>query len=99
MCVDVWHFKNKHAVTHEYCQLHCNSAKYPKLLKDDDLWWFNTSVTEQTNAWLGGYHSILCEMHVIKYNFFLDKMIHLWNIQVIKHLAERGHSPHSPHSL
>ena len=32
MCVDAWHFHNKHAVTHQYCQLHCNPAQYPELM-------------------------------------------------------------------
>jgi len=32
MCVDAWHFRNKHAVSHQYCQLHCNPAKYPELM-------------------------------------------------------------------
>lgn len=32
MCVDVWHFRNKHAVTHKYCQVNCNPAMYPELM-------------------------------------------------------------------
>ncbi|KAJ7189855.1 hypothetical protein GGX14DRAFT_607746 [Mycena pura] len=58
MCVDVWHFLNKHAVTHHFCQEFCNPADYPELLGPDGKWFFNTSVTEQTNVWLGGYHSM-----------------------------------------
>ncbi|KAJ3497491.1 hypothetical protein NLJ89_g10345 [Agrocybe chaxingu] len=58
MCVDVWHFRNKHKVTHAYCQKHCNPIKYPELLDEFGKWFFNTSVAEQINAWLGGYLSI-----------------------------------------
>jgi len=42
---------------------------------DDNGWFFNSSIAEQTNVWLGVYHSICCEMLVDKYNFFLDEMI------------------------
>jgi hypothetical protein len=47
MCVDAWHFRNKHAITHQYCQLHCNPAKYPKLMDATSSWFFNTSIAEQ----------------------------------------------------
>jgi len=57
MCVDVWHFRNKHKSTHEYCQKHCNPIQYPELLNETGKWYFNTSVAEQVNAWLGGYLS------------------------------------------
>jgi hypothetical protein len=77
MCVDVWHFLNKHQVTHEYCQKHCNPAMYKELLDEFGRWFFNTSVAEQTNAWLQGYHSICREMLPVKYDFFLDEMIRL----------------------
>jgi hypothetical protein len=93
MCVDAWHFRNKHAVTHQYCQLNCNPAKYPELMDEFGAWFFNTSVAEQTNAWLGGYHSICREMLPEKYNFFLDEMIRLRNIEVIRRLGEQGHHP------
>ncbi|KAG2005875.1 hypothetical protein CC2G_002241 [Coprinopsis cinerea AmutBmut pab1-1] len=94
MCVDVWHFKNKHKVTHEYCQKHCNPALYPELMDDNGNWYFNTSVAEQTNAWLGGYHSICREMLPAKYDFLLDELIRLRNIRIIDRLLERGYYPH-----
>lgn len=93
MCVDAWHFRNKHAVTHTYCQLNCNPAKYPELMDDSGGWYFNTSVAEQTNAWMGGYHSICREMLPEKFNFFLDEMIRLRNIEVIRRLHQQGHNP------
>jgi len=39
------------------------------------LQFFNASIAEQTNVWLEGYHSMCWEMHVDKYNYFLDEMI------------------------
>ena len=56
-------------------------------------WFFNTSVAEQTNAWLGGYHSLCREMLPAKFDFFLDEMIRLRNIEVIRRLARQGHHP------
>jgi len=40
MCVDVLHFRNKHKVTHEYCQKYCNPIQFPELL---DEWGNGTS--------------------------------------------------------
>ena len=93
MCVDAWHFRNKHAITHQYCQLHCNPAKYPELMDDTSSWFFNTSIAEQTNAWLAGYHSICREMLPAKFDFFLDEMIRLRNIEIIRRLETKGHHP------
>ncbi|KAF8957605.1 hypothetical protein BDZ97DRAFT_1669810 [Flammula alnicola] len=95
MCVDAWHFRNKHAVTHAYCQLNCNPAMYPELMDALAAWFFNTSIAEQTNAWLGGYHSMCREMLPAKYEFFLDEMIRLRNIEVIRRLERQGHHPRS----
>ncbi|KAG2354022.1 hypothetical protein BDR07DRAFT_1495223 [Suillus spraguei] len=45
MCVDVWHFKNKHKTKHDYCQCYCNPADFPELLNADGTgWWFNTEM-------------------------------------------------------
>lgn len=55
MSVDVWHFLNKHKVSHDFCQKHCNPADFPELLNEDGKsWFFNTSIAEQVNVWLGG---------------------------------------------
>lgn len=98
MCVDVWHFLNKHKATHDFHQEHRNPADYPELKGPDGKWFFNSSVAEQTNVWLGGYHSICHEMLPVKYNFFLDEMICLWNQQIVAKLAADGHHPrHAPH--
>lgn len=99
MCVDVWHFLNKHQVTHGYCQEHCNPADYPELMGPDGKWFFNTSIAEQINVWLGGFHAICREMLPIKYNFFLDEMIRLRNEIVVAQLQASGHQPrHAPSS-
>ena len=81
MCVNAWHFHNKHSVTHKYCQLHCNPTKYPELM-DVSAWFFNTSIAEQTNSWLGGYHSMCHEMLPAKFDFFLrqdDSAMQYWD--------------------
>ena len=56
MCVDIWHFLDKHKAKDDFCQEHCNPANYPELKGPDGKWFFNLSVAEQTNVWLGGYH-------------------------------------------
>ena len=93
MCVDVWHFLNKHKVTHEYCQKNCNPYMYKELRNKDGQWTFNTSVAEQTNAWLQGYHSMCREMLPARFDFFLDEMIRLKNVEVIARLQKRGKNP------
>lgn len=93
MCVDVFHFLNKHKVTHQFCQKNCNPAMYPELMDKKGDWFFNTSVAEQTNAWLGGYHSMCREMLPAKFDFFLDEMIRLRNIQVLQRLQAAGSHP------
>ena len=50
---------------------------------------------EQTNAWLGGYHSMCREMLPAKFDFFLDEMICLRNIETIDCLERQGHHPHN----
>ncbi|KZP11814.1 hypothetical protein FIBSPDRAFT_664129, partial [Athelia psychrophila] len=94
MCVDVWHLLNKHKTTHEYCQLHCNPADYPELLSENgESWYFNTSIAEQVNVWLGGFHSICREMLPVKYEFFLHEMIRRRNILTVDKLRAQGYHP------
>lgn len=98
MCVDVWHFINKHKTRDTFCQDNCNPADYPELMDSDGKsWFFNTSVAEQTNAWIGGYRPICREMIPVKYNFFLDEMIRLRNEITVTRLEAQGHRPrHAP---
>jgi hypothetical protein len=94
LTVDVFHFKSKHAETDVFCQTHCNPAGYPELLSaDGNGWYFNSSIAEQTNVWLGGYHSICREMLVDKYVFFLDEMIMRKNRLVKAKLEKEKHMP------
>ncbi|EIW80109.1 hypothetical protein CONPUDRAFT_58890 [Coniophora puteana RWD-64-598 SS2] len=91
MCVDVWHFQNKHKTMHTFCQEHCNPADFLKLKSEDGKgWWFTTSIAEQVNLWLGGYHLIICEMMQVKYNFFFDEMIWLCNLNTLEPLKAKG---------
>jgi hypothetical protein len=101
MCVDVWHLLNKHKTTHTYCQLNCNPTDYPELMSEDRTGlWFNTSIAEQVNVWLGGYHSICREMKPVKYNFLLHEMIRRRNVLTIEKLRASGKNPHrAPPSL
>jgi hypothetical protein len=94
MTVDVFHFLNKHDVGHTFCQEKCNPIACPELMNaDGKTWFFNMSIAEQTNVWLGGYHSICREMLPVKYNFFLDEMIRLRNQKTVAKLAADGHNP------
>ncbi|KAJ7601708.1 hypothetical protein DFH06DRAFT_1276631 [Mycena polygramma] len=93
MTVDVFHFLHKHEEGHTFCQEHCNPAAYPELLGPDNKWFFNTSVAEQINVWLGGYQSMCREMLPTKFNFFLNEMIRLRNQITVAKLAADGHNP------
>jgi hypothetical protein len=92
LTVDVFHFKSKHSETDHFCQSNCNPAAFPELLTEDG-WYFNSSIAEQTNVWLGGYHAICRDMLVDKYNFFLDEMILRRNRVVKAKLEKEGRHP------
>lgn len=94
MPVDVFHWKSKHKKTDDACSIHCNPYNFPELLQDDkESWFFNTSVAEQTNVWMGGYHAILREMTGVKYDFFLDQSIMDKNELTRAKLAADGRLP------
>ena len=94
LTVDVFHFKCKHSEKDQFCQDHCNPAAYPKLLGEGTKqWYFNSSIAEQTNGWLGGYHAICREMQVHCYNFFLDEIIQRRNIMTLEKLEKGGCMP------
>lgn len=94
LTVDVFHFNSKHSETDIFCQENCNPAAYPELISEDNKgWYFNSSIAEQTNVWLGGYHAICREMLADKYNFFLDEMILRRNRMMREKLAKEGRSP------
>jgi len=76
LTVNVFHSESKHSKTDVFCQEYCNPAAYPELISEDNQgWYFNSSIAEQTNVWLGGYYAICQEMLIDKYAFFLDEMI------------------------
>ncbi|KAJ7670033.1 hypothetical protein DFH06DRAFT_1083660 [Mycena polygramma] len=91
--VDVFHFTCKHKLTDHHCQLYCNPAAFPELIDENGNWRFNTSICEQTNVWFGGYISLVRDMEVTRYNFFLDEMIKRRNRYVVAELERKGHSP------
>ncbi|KAF8057809.1 hypothetical protein FPV67DRAFT_1677039 [Lyophyllum atratum] len=94
LSVDVFHFKCKHSETDQFCQLNCNPAAFPELESEDHKgWYFNSSIAEQTNVWLGGYHAICREMLRDKYMFFLDEMIVRRNRATRYKLEKEGHGP------
>jgi hypothetical protein len=93
--VDVY-WTSKHKKGGEECAYHCNPYVFPELLKsggDGKEWAFNSSIAEQTNVWLGGYHAILREMGATKFNFFLDEMIIRKNRLTVAKLREDGCCP------
>ena len=92
MPVDVFHFDTKHSATDRHCQLYCNPAAFPELIKDGK-WRINTSICEQTNVWLAGYQAILRDMEATRYNFYLDEMIKRRNRFVVAELGLKGHTP------
>jgi hypothetical protein len=61
----------------------------------DGRWRFNSSVAEQTNAWFGGFLSIVREMQVNWYNFFLNEMISHQNMIMVKDLRRKQQAPYS----
>jgi hypothetical protein len=73
--VDVFHFKSKHMEKDMFCGRFCNPYLWVDLVDEKGQWLFNSSVAEQTNTWFGGFLSIVCDMQVEHYNFFLDEMI------------------------
>ncbi|KAJ8489877.1 hypothetical protein ONZ45_g13412 [Pleurotus djamor] len=92
--VDAFHYKSKHKTPDEFCQKHCNPARWPELVVDDGKWRFNSSVAEQANAWLGGYLAIVREMLPHRFEFFLDEMIKRRNEYVVEKLWQEGKIPY-----
>lgn len=94
LTVDVFHFTCKHSKTDTFCCENCNPAAYPELIGEGkNNWYFNSSIAEQTNCWLGGYHAICREMNVGRFDFFLDEMIRRCNEMTIRKLEKEGQMP------
>jgi len=63
LTVDVFHFNCKHSVKDVFCQSNCNPAIFEELHGENGkAWFFNSSIAEQTNVWLAGFHAIVREM-------------------------------------
>lgn len=96
--VDVFHMKSNHKGSDTYCGFFCNPARFPDLIQGGK-WCFNSSATEMTNAWLGGFQAIVREMREDRYDFFLDEMIKQRNRMFIADLRNCGARPyHIPHT-
>ncbi|KAF7968972.1 hypothetical protein HWV62_28773 [Athelia sp. TMB] len=91
--VDVFHMKTKHKESDGDCNRLCNPALFKDLMVDDK-WRFNSSAAEITNAWFGGFQSMVREMRVDRYNFFLDEMIKRRNRTTVKDLFRRHARPY-----
>ena len=91
--VDVFHAINKHKDSDEFCQMHCNPAGFPELIKDNRDWVFNSSAAEQINAWFGQFLRVVREMREVQYDFFLDEMIAIHNEYRVGVLRRRGRRP------
>jgi hypothetical protein len=90
--VNVFYWTCKHKKTSDACTINCNPTNFKELLREDQkTWFFDSSIAEKTNVLLGGYHSILHEMAVGKYNFFLNEMI-LRKNRLIKIMLEQDGS-------
>ncbi|EPQ56063.1 hypothetical protein GLOTRDRAFT_41055, partial [Gloeophyllum trabeum ATCC 11539] len=83
----------KHKTTDHACQMFCNPASFSGLVDQNGNWVFNTSIAEQTNVWFGAFQSIVREMEVVRYNFFLDEMVKRRNRWIVEELARKGHGP------
>ncbi|KAF8064136.1 hypothetical protein FPV67DRAFT_1671883 [Lyophyllum atratum] len=93
LTVDVFHFTCKHSEKDTFCQTHCNPAGFNELKTEDGSWYFNSSIAEQTNVWIGGFHAIVREMLPTRFNFYLDQMILLRNEMTVVKLRKDGRTP------
>lgn len=94
MPVDAFHMKTKHKDSDEYCGTRCNPAMFPDCMIGDK-WRFNSSAAEMTNAWIGGFSSIVREMRADRYDFFLDEMIKYRNRMIVSTLDNSGALPYN----
>ena len=91
--VDVFHMKSKHKESDDDCNRKCNPTLFPDLMVGDK-WRFNSSAAETTNTWFGGFQSMVQEMRVERYNFFLNEMIKYQNRMIVCDLAKRHAHPY-----
>lgn len=94
MPVDVFHMKSKHKKSDTFCGRFCNPAMFPDLMVNGQ-WRFNSSAAEITNAWFGGFQSMVREMRKEHYEFFLDEMTKLCNRMLVRDLHKKGTHPYN----
>ena len=92
--IDVFHFTSKHSKTDDFCLESCNPYRYPEMrTEDDQKWFFNTSVAEQNNMWIGGFNAVLRGMTQEKYGFVLSEVVTVKNEKTLRRLKETGQNP------
>jgi len=98
--VDTYHYNN-HKQSDEPCRIWCNptptTGQNPNLVvleADVDGVMhakraFNTQASEQLNAWVASYHSILKRMTIVNFNWLLHVMLFLHTKRVIQRQQEK----------
>ncbi|EGG09598.1 uncharacterized protein MELLADRAFT_95868 [Melampsora larici-populina 98AG31] len=85
--VDPFHHCS-HAESNEFCKMFTDPKLFPDI-QEDGRWVFNASAAELTNIWYGGFARMCRNMHSLRYNFFLEQMVHLRNVWLTKKLNKR----------
>ncbi|KAJ7063036.1 hypothetical protein C8F01DRAFT_1081698 [Mycena amicta] len=91
--IDVFHSRSH---DDDFCDKNCLPILFPELCTScngKEVWIFNSSVCEQTNIWYGAFQAIVREMAEPRYNFFLDEMVSVYNVQKLAVLKKRGKQP------
>jgi hypothetical protein len=98
--VDSYHYINHHT-TDYLCRKYCNPAPLngsaPNLVGvEKDKYGqphykraFNTQASEQLNAWIGGFETILKRMTAGNFNWFLHAMLFIHTQRVLQKLKEK----------
>ncbi|KAF9006230.1 hypothetical protein BDZ89DRAFT_966122 [Hymenopellis radicata] len=90
---DLFHGAFCHKEADVFCNAYCNPANFPELLDEQGRIVFNTSACEQANVWFGGFGTMVREMTLAHFLFFLDEMILVHNEVVVMRLQEEGLNP------
>ncbi|KAF9017871.1 hypothetical protein BDZ89DRAFT_960689 [Hymenopellis radicata] len=90
---DLFHGAFCHKEDDKFCNEHCNPAQFPDLLDELGRIIFNTSACEQANVWFGGFGTMVREMSLACFGFFLDEMILIHNELVEMRLKQQGLNP------
>ena len=88
--IDRFHKRVKHKKGHKWCDSWCDAGKVPWLYDEDGNQVGNSSICEQTNAWISRALPLLRSMSPIFYHFFLDEIITERNRWTKDKLRKRG---------